>query len=449
MAYQHTTWIEAKTALLSRLGDSVFWTDDTLVRSEVGCYLTEALRWWGAATMRWRERVTLQLIANQTWYDAYEHIPFLEHRVTDQQLLVEIQYHLLEPIDEDGWQGTAQFDAAEIESAIERRRDQMLFEMGLVQSVHTAAPQSLQADGRVQLDNLTPPIIDIRRAAWLNTSSEHTHLERVSETDADAFSTGWEATRGTPTGYSVGLTPQLRVQLIPRPNTNGLSQFIAVRGGAPLDISTGIKIGVPDDLCWVVKWGALADLLGKQGKAYDPQRAEYCEKRWQEGIEIAGAYRTLLSPIKINGVTVPLGDLFSMDMFRAGWEDEPASVPDTVAVSGLNVIGVAPKPNGAHSLAIDVVRPAQIPSTDAEKLQIGPEELDVILDYAEHIASFKMGGTEFEVTMRHHQNALRLAGEKNAVLRSQWQRKRALEQAAVQNLEKRPYKDQNKEAAAR
>jgi hypothetical protein len=28
MPYQHTTWGTLKTALLGRLGDSVFWTDD-------------------------------------------------------------------------------------------------------------------------------------------------------------------------------------------------------------------------------------------------------------------------------------------------------------------------------------------------------------------------------------------------------------------------------------
>jgi hypothetical protein len=31
----------------------------------------------------------------------------------------------------------------------------------------------------------------------------------------------------------------------------------------------------------------MADMLSKEGEAQDPQRAEYCESRFSEGVELA------------------------------------------------------------------------------------------------------------------------------------------------------------------
>lgn len=442
MPYQHTTWGTLKAELLIRLGDSVFWTDDTTVRSEVGSYLEEALRFWGAATMRWRERVTLPLEQNVSWYDLYQKIPFLEHRVTDQHLLLEIQHHLLEQIDEDGWAGTAQFTATEIQSALQRRRDQFLFELGLVQVVHETPAQSIDSSGRVEI-KLNPPIIDLRRVAWVSFDGTHSALFRSAESDYEAYDPGWIGERGTPDSYSMALSRPLTIQLNPIPNAPGRVEFVGVQGGAALNITTGIKIGVPDDLSWAVKWGALADLLGKQGIAYDPTRAEYCERRWAEAMEIAKAYRTVLSPVRVDGVTTPTSTVFSLDTHRPGWEDEAAGAPESVAISGYNILAVAPKPNASpHSISLDVVRPAQIPSSDSEFVQIGPEEVDVILDYAEHIASFKMAGEEFGATGHHYGNIMRLAIEKNAYLRAAWARKEATDEAAIGDAALRTYKAQ-------
>ena len=315
MPYTHTTWLALKQALLTRVGDSVFWTDDTLIRSEAACYLTEALRFWGAVTMRWRERVTLPLETNLSWYDVYEKIPFLEHRVTDQHLLIESQYHLLEAVDEDGWSGTAQFTAAELQAAMQRRRDQMLLELGLPQIVRENPPQSIDAEGRVQI-NLNPPVMEIRRAAWRSFDGTHSALFRSAEESFESYEPGWIGERDTPESYSVALTRPLTVQLRPIPNAPGILELVAVAGGNPLDVTVGVKIGVPDDLSWIVKWGALADLLGKQGIAYDPSRAEYCERRWVEGMEIARAYRTILSPLRLDGTVTPVSTVFSFDTHR-------------------------------------------------------------------------------------------------------------------------------------
>jgi len=44
---------------------------------------------------------------------------------------------------------------------------------------------------------------------------------------------------------------------------------------------------IPANLAWAVKYGIMADMLGKEGEAQDTKRAKYCESRFGEGIELA------------------------------------------------------------------------------------------------------------------------------------------------------------------
>ena len=49
---------------------------------------------------------------------------------------------------------------------------------------------------------------------------------------------------------------------------------------------------------------------------------------------------------------------------------------------------------------------------------LGPEQLDVILDYAHHIAAFKEAGAEFNATQRQLNNMIQLAGDHNNKLQA-------------------------------
>ena len=74
------------------------------------------------------------------------------------------------------------------------------------------------------------------------------------------------------------------------------------------------------------------------------------------------------------------------------------------------------------TISVDLVRNAPIPANDSAYVQLGREELDAVLDYAQHLAAFKQGGQEFQATMKHYSNFRRLALVRNqrlaAVLRS-------------------------------
>jgi len=175
-------------------------------------------------------------------------------------------------------------------------------------------------------------------------------------------------------------------------------------------------IGVPDDLAWVVKWGAMADLLSKAGQAQDLPRADYCQKRWMQGIEVARIHTSAIYAA-LNGVDTPINALASLDSFNQNWQNGIAP-PTAVALASWNMFAVAPPPDGIYSVRLDVIQNAPIPVALTDQVQIGREELDVVLDYCQHLAMFKMGGQEFLGTTPLFERMFRLAGVYNETLKA-------------------------------
>ena len=418
MAYTYLTFGQMKQQLFDRLGDSIFWTNSGSY-PEVGLYLTEALRVWAAASHYWKERIKFATAADVAWYDLPSTVGVMAYTVTDQQVAAEIQYHLLEPVDPVTWTwtGTDMFTMDEVAGAIRRRRDQFLVETGTVinRNVLTVAPPP--AEGRFVFPNNIPEVIDVRRVSWVDVNQAHHHLWRSDDWAATSAIPEWNINPALPAAYAVVAVPPLQIQFIPPPNDVGQIDLLSTNRGPALDLSVGIALGVPDNLAWVIKWGAMADLLGKQGQANDPERAAYCERRWREGVEIARLYSSALAA-SINDVPVTIESLHNLDAYRPTWEDETHTKPDTITLAGLNLAALASPPDAQYGIAMDVLRPAVIPSNDATFVQLGPEELNVVLDYALHIASFKQGGVEFNSTVRNYENFLRLAAVHNDRIRA-------------------------------
>ncbi len=80
--------------------------------------------------------------------------------------------------------------------------------------------------------------------------------------------------------------------------------------------------------------------------------------------------------------------------------------PTDIAIEGTNLVWLYPVPNDVLSLTFDVVRRTPIPLNDNDLVQIGREQLDMLIDYAEHLALFKVGGAEWMVTQRQADNFL-------------------------------------------
>ncbi len=379
-----------------------FWTT-----AEINANVVEALRTWNAGARYWRNRVTFNTVSGQAFYDLSSTTGTsadLGYTVTDQDLVSSIEYSLLEPATFTAWTGTTQFTLSDVVNALERRRNQFLVETGAVLTNYTqnVAPPFA---GRVAISN---SVIDVRRLAWQTTGNYYYPLWREDEWAMDTLLQNWPGTPGTPSVYSVSVVPPFTIQLAEPPMATGTLNLIVVSAGATLDPTIGVSMGIPDDYAWVVKWGALADLLGMSGPAADPLRAQYCEKRWQEGVQIAKEAPTVLDA-RLNNVPLQVSTLYELDTLSPTWQNAPGQ-PDTVAMAGMNMLILSPPPDGVYSMTLDIVQNTPVPALTSTALVLSRDIQDAIIDESQHIAAFKQGGEEFLATVAEHERFMRMAG---------------------------------------
>ena len=87
MAFQITTLSDLRTSLINRLDNANFWAN-----AELDLYLKEAFRMWNLFTGRWHGETSLSTTTTARFYSP----ALVTSATTDQQLLNELQYHLLE-----------------------------------------------------------------------------------------------------------------------------------------------------------------------------------------------------------------------------------------------------------------------------------------------------------------------------------------------------------------
>lgn len=415
--YQQITQAQALTALAERLGDqsNVYW-----VLPELRLYLAEALRTWQALTGWYRGPGNLTVTAGETWYDlstALSATNPLSYNVTDQYLVSLMLYQILEnQLAGGAWAGTDQFDLAQIQNALQNRLNRFLGDTGCVVTLFDQTADITPPATRIKIQ---PTIIDLRRVAWTSATSGLTFvLWRANEWEMNSFQNGWiQNPSDPPQVYSMSVTPPVSIQVAPATTESGTLEMLAVTSGPTLDLaSTATLLDIPDDFTWGIKWGALADMLNQDAQAKDVDRAQYCEKRYQEAVQLARAFPSVLQA-RVNGVPVYISSIFDMDSFSTGWENSANSTPASVGLEGRNFLALSPPPIGGTTVAVDVAANMAIPASDSDFIQVPPDVLDVIIDYAQHIASWKMGGKEFMETIGLYQNFLIEAANYNERLR--------------------------------
>jgi len=402
MSYSWKTFGSSKTDLLGRLGDSTFWTS-----TEVGFYLIESLRTYNLVAQFYHDRFFFNTQAGFCYYDLTQNTnpsslvagigansSYLGYTITDRNMVNQIQYHLMEPQTSiwPTWNGSEQFTMDDVVRAIERRRNQYL---SLVSSHVTRSQYPYgppPGTGRITIDD---SVIDIHRGAWLDLDLQYTPLYKEDEYNASTLLAGWETTPSTPTMFSTILSPPKGLQLIPLSKDLGTVDILTINNPSNLDVSTGVLLNIPDDHSWIIKWGALADLLGRDSQAYDPVRSKYCEQRFEHGIQLAIADSCIYQAL-INNSIIQAQSLNDFDSYNYNWQNE-TGIPTELAIISRNLIALTPTPqDSGTSIALNVLRNVPIPSSDGDFLQISREAYDLLLDYAYHLAMFKCQGTEFQ-----------------------------------------------------
>ena len=405
-------------------------------------YLNEALHTWNALTSMWRAEFSFPLTTQTWWYDLTQ-VPNTLRPLTftTTALINEMEYMLLEPASvPPSWTGSAQFQLSDLTGAIQRRRDETLNNTGCQISRSLVAATA----GRTYLpDNL----IDLRRVAYI-PAAPGTPITLAS-TDIRAkyaYNPLWTVSTQTIGTYMQSTQPPLSFDVDYPPAPGGQYEVLTVNAGSAV---TGVPVellGIPDDWAWVVKYGALADLLNRESNSKDAQRAAYCNVRYQMGLKLLQFAPALLGA-RINNVPVSYGPLRSGDDYSPTWQALPPGPPDRVYVAGLNLLGTSQVDAfGTYTALVEVVQNAPVTVNPTDNVQVSRQDYDAVLDLAQHLAAFKMGGAEFQATLPLWERFLTQAAVYNKKLLELGQYTRALYETSSDQERRDPREEVEQDA---
>jgi hypothetical protein len=201
--------------------------------------------------------------------------------------------------------------------------------------------------------------------------------------------------QGVPSSFSLSAQPPLSFDVDIPPQQEGQYELLTVNAGTDLTPVIPTIMPIPNDFAWVLKWGALADLFSKEAEAKDTMRAQYCNMRYQQGMQLLTMSPAVLE-VRVNNVPVWTDAVRSADEFQTDWQAQTPGQPVSAFVAGLNLIALSPQPDStAYSVSVSVVENAPLPVENDDFLQVARDDYDVILDYAQHLALVKCGGEEF------------------------------------------------------
>lgn len=423
--FQYIRLGAARQQLANRLYDAgqVFWS-----APELNLHIVEALRTFNAYAAYWRSDFEIRPVPGVQWYD----IPFLAnslrpYTVTDQILYPYIQYALLEPAPVtvlNPWTGASlQFSTDDLVQSLARARDLILAEAGCTYTRRLVPATA----GRTQLSDLT---IDLRRVAYIPATGSGygvgTYGAGPYGISASLAFTMWpedawalEAFRrkanlrpaGNPQYYSQSTQTPIAFDADRPPGAGGQYECLTIEAGPSLTATSNVTLAIPDDWTHVLKWGVLADLLTRDSNAADDIRAQYAQSRFKMGVRMLQSAPSLIGLRNQNtGATLQVEAVKTLDFYKRSWQSGFPGPPKSVGIAGLNLLALTPIPDaGPYSFVATVVENAPVPTADTDFVQCNRGDLDAILGYAQHIASFKQGGAEFLATLPLYDRFLRQA----------------------------------------
>lgn len=432
MPYTYANLNDALTALSERLYDNGIagqpafqqWT-----QTELTGYVQEALRTWNALSGFHRTAMSFNLSQGAFFYDLHaQNNTVVPLSVTQNSVVVQIENHLLEPPTTSyplTWTGSNQIALADILEALQRRQDETLGTAGC-----TIASSLVAASDANKNTTLGDNTIDIRRVAWVPDGNNYTtKILRQSDAWAErAFDYSYtSASPQPPRTWYQSTEPPISFSVDYLPPTTGNYNILTVQAGpawTASNNSANAGTTIPDDWTWVLKWGALFDVLSRESSAKDILRSEYCRKRYTEGQALLQQSATVLA-LKLNGSPMAIDAVTSGDEFNPSWQSNSNLAP-TAAYLTANLVAFGSRriPEGAsgnnwsgnYTAAVTVVQNAPVPQNGTDFIQVAKDDYDSVIDYAQHLAMFKQGGYEFLATIPLYQKFQRKAALYNSKL---------------------------------
>lgn len=474
MANGTFSWLSLSTAI-QQLGQrlNVVPSSTTLwSEAELSIYITTALRQWNSLTWKWRQDFAFS--SNSVWNSLGSLAGSPRIRtITDTDCYTEMEYMLLEPPSGSVWTGTNQFDISVFSQALQRRRDEMIQIGNLNQDLLTG----IAVSPNTVITQLPDTVIDVERVRYLATMASTTGtatigVQTINVASTLGIATGqlvsgagisyystvtsigsgtvnisiptigpvsgqinfftpntlyrddtvanefyevplYQQAPGTPQTFSLSSEPPLSWQVDVPPNLPGTYEAIVLQSGVPFNPPASTLIGIPDDLSYVLQWGALADLLSQEPESTDLERADYCTRRYQDGI------KTMLnSPWielgKVNGQAVSVDSIVDLDRYEPNWDANPMTFGPVIVSGGMDWIA-APVMQG-----IGVTVLANAPITDSNgNLQVSRSDWDAVILLAQSRAMFKLCGADWKAGLELEKQAILAASAENSRLKSQ------------------------------
>lgn len=195
-----------------------------------------------------------------------------------QDLLSEIQYHLLEPTIDGGvsWQF---WTATEVRSYLADRVARWFMETCLIRRRTVSSVTTLAS---MDLD----PTLALLQRVYSGGM-----LERASKMGLDKENPSWATETGTPQQYvdvsfNWASTPGA-IRVYPAPTATREVSYVWVPTGVDSAAQQGDTLGIPATLSWGLKYGVMADMLNREGEGQDKERGAYCETRYKDSVALA------------------------------------------------------------------------------------------------------------------------------------------------------------------
>lgn len=213
--------------------------------------------------------------------------------VEDKDVLCEVQQLLMEtPVDFGQSFSSRLWTVNEVIGYLNQRQDDFLLRTSILQR-----RQRLSYNLATHTVDLPQDLIVLRRLVYIDpelTLSRYTPIARGDTWELDHSDLGWEYQAKPPSFprvYSDAEGQQLVARLGPGTFKKGVVEALYVPRGPRLS-NTGVCMFVPPEFVGGIRWGVIADMLRKMGRAQDLLRAAYAESRYQES---AGAAELMLS----------------------------------------------------------------------------------------------------------------------------------------------------------
>lgn len=417
--YSYATLAQAQADVAQRLYESLsdstreFWTD-----TEITAYICEALRTWNAFTSFQRAEFSFNLVQGQWWYDIPSQTGSIRpYTLTDNDIIQMIEYHLLEPVTSSYplvWSGSTQFSLADILDNLTQAQDQVLGTSGCTITRSTVNAPIIKQ--RIFLNQI---VIDIRRAAWIPDADQGFSARPLRVTDMwekRAFDGRWTtAAQAPPRNIIQSTEPPVSFDVDRTPPVPGSYELLTVNSGAVFDTTAAQSLTIPDDWSWLIKWNALENLLGREGVAKDALRQAYCQQRFDHGVQVLANSPAVLA-LQLNGQPLFIDAVRNGDDFNSGWQAKAQGTPRSCYTAGLNLIGFPQPDAGPYSALVSCVQNQPVPVNSGDYIQVSKDDYSSILDMAQHLGAFKMGGSAFANTIPLLQGFMKRASIYNSKL---------------------------------